>query len=162
MPQTSSDLTQIICPVDDCSAMLNSVVQFEKHYRALHSFQCGQCGSKFSTSRALDVHAEEDHSQFFAAKLDLYPNGDHFECFATPQCALKFVSKELRDDHCRRIHYLENKGRIKEESLKQLSDVERSVRRIEISSPNELQFGADQERMFEQKRKKLTAKRVLK
>jgi hypothetical protein len=141
---------------------MSNCSDLEEHYRAVHSFQCGQCRSKFSTARTLEVHIEEEHSPFFAAQLSLYPDRELFECFATPHCNLRFASKELRNGHCRQIHHLDNNGRVKEDGRKQIIDIGKTVRNISIFDEIELQFGDEQERMFEQKRKKLTAKRILK
>jgi hypothetical protein len=159
-PETSSK--QIYCPVEGCSVIMSNCSELEDHYAAVHSFQCAQCRNKFSTARSLEIHIEEEHSPFFAAQLSLYPDRALFECFATPHCNLRFASKELRDSHCSQVHYLINGGRVKEDGRKQITDIEQVVQNISISDGNELQFGEEQERMFERKRKKLTAKRILK
>lgn len=159
-PQASSK--QIFCPVEGCSAVMSNCLNLEEHYRAVHSFQCGQCRNKFVTARSLEVHIEEEHSPLFAAQLSLYPDRQLFECFATPKCDSRFVSKELRDSHCRQMHHLDYSGRIKEDGRKQIFDIEQTVRNISISDKSGLQFGDEQERMFERQRKKLTAKRILK
>jgi hypothetical protein len=141
---------------------LNNVVELEEHYQTVHSFHCSECSNKFITSRALDVHIEEEHSQFFAAKLRLYSDKELFECFATPSCSSCFTSKDRRDDHCRQVHHLDNSGRVREDGRKKVADIEKSIRNISISNSREFQFGTEQERMFNRERKKLTAKRVLK
>lgn len=127
----------------------------------MHNFQCNECHDKFITSRALDVHIEEEHSPFFAAQLSLYPDRATFECFAMPLCSMRFLSKELRNDHCRQVHHVDSNGRVKEDGRKTMFNIERSIQNVKISE-NSPQFGAEQDRMFDRERKKLTAKRVLK
>lgn len=140
--------------------MLENVVELEEHYRVSHSFQCSECHNKFISSKALEVHIEEEHSNFFAAQLSLYPDRPLFECFAG--CSMRFISKALRDDHCLQIHHLNKNGRICEDGRKILANIEKSIRNFEPFKPGDARFGADQERMFNPKRKILNAKRVLK
>lgn len=156
-------MAEICCPVDHCPRILSCVSELEEHYRQVHSFQCAECHSKFITSRALEVHIEEEHSPFFAAQLGLYPDRALFECFATPHCSGRFVSKERRDNHCRQEHLLENSGRVREDALKIVVDLEKSLQSVEISNHGDgPHFGDEQERMFDRRRRKLTAKRTLK
>jgi transcriptional regulator NrdR family protein len=159
MPSTSRE-EEIRCPANGCFQIFSALSDLEQHYSHSHNFQCATCSIRFSTFRALEVHLEEEHSQFFAAQLSLYPNRPHFECFATPRCSERFISKELRDEHCANIHLLTDQGRAKEIDRKVLSDLEKSLQSTQIS--NEVRFGDEQERMFNRSRKKLTAKRILK
>jgi hypothetical protein len=157
--QCTSQAAEICCPVEGCSRILSNIVELEDHYQSIHSFQCGECFAKFLTSRALEVHIEEEHSPFFAAQLSLYSDRLLFECFS-PACDSRFASKDARNTHCRQVHCLENDGRVVEDGRKSLFGIEKAVRDIQISNPP--RFGVEQERMFDPKRKTLKAKRVLK
>ncbi|WKY10545.1 hypothetical protein Q1695_002705 [Nippostrongylus brasiliensis] len=88
---------------DMCGREFPDIDAFESHYEAAHSHQCTACSKMFVSSRALEVHSDENHCPFHRIQVEKNPDGRHFKCYHE-NCREEFHSAEERDSHCREKH----------------------------------------------------------
>lgn len=59
----------VSCPIVGCRVHMNSLEDFEDHYKARHTASCSVCSRVYPTSRLLSIHVSEAHDSFFQAKV---------------------------------------------------------------------------------------------
>ncbi|XP_058093139.1 uncharacterized protein LOC131239453 [Magnolia sinica] len=90
------EIWSISCPIVGCGVQLNSLDNFEGHYRTRHTASCSVCSRVYPTSRLLSIHVSEAHDSFFQAKVARgFPM---YECLVEG-CGAKLKSYKSRQQH---------------------------------------------------------------
>lgn len=65
--------SSINCNIPGCGATFKSTKTYESHYNSLHRYGCSMCHKNLPSAHLLDLHIEESHDSFFAAKAERDP-----------------------------------------------------------------------------------------
>jgi hypothetical protein len=152
----SSSKEPVVCPVKNCLMEFDELHFFEEHYAQRHSFECATCRSPFPNYHTLEIHSDEEHSAFFRSVAEKAPNDCHFRCFVA-NCAIRYPTKEERNEHCRVVHLIEDpRVQLNRRKLPQHN----ATLAEPLSAMQSITFGDNQERSFVQPRKIAAAKRT--
>ncbi|WOG96367.1 hypothetical protein DCAR_0415702 [Daucus carota subsp. sativus] len=86
----------VSCPIVGCRVHMNSLEDFEDHYKARHTASCSVCSRVYPTSRLLSIHVSEAHDSFFQAKVAR--GHAMYECLVEG-CDAKLKSYKSRQQH---------------------------------------------------------------
>ncbi|CAK7891747.1 hypothetical protein CAAN1_01S06898 [[Candida] anglica] len=91
----TTENSNIKCP--SCTDVyFSTYVAYEAHVLSIHTHVCNQCHRSFPTETILDIHVDEVHSSYFAAKKD---RGDKvYRCFE-PSCTKRSSNHTKRTLH---------------------------------------------------------------
>ncbi|VDL71092.1 unnamed protein product [Nippostrongylus brasiliensis] len=142
---------------DMCGREFPDIDAFESHYEAAHSHQCTACAKMFVSSRALEVHSDENHCPFHRIQVEKNPDGRHFKCYHET-CREEFHSAEERDSHCREKHDMHTVEFTieKRKMVRRIGDVGQALSKMSVSSsrkkpavPRSIRFGDQEPNLFQ-------------
>ncbi|KAM9848127.1 zinc finger protein 511 [Aulostomus maculatus] len=93
-------VSEFACHISGCSAVHNTLEEYEHHYNSLHRHVCCSCRRSLPTARLLDIHIQEWHDSLFSI---LSQRQDMYQCLVEG-CEQKFRTSAHRRDHLIRIH----------------------------------------------------------
>lgn len=158
-------MEDLVCNEQGCEMVFADIASFEDHYSLAHSHQCAVCGKKFASSYFLELHSDENHCPFFKLRQEKDPSAAHFKCLSAA-CSQTFNKKEDRDDHASKAHNIRDLEILleKRKMAKRVEDLEQRMQAISVgkktrAADTKVQFGDDQQRVFDMPPPSLKAKR---
>lgn len=98
--ESALSVSSFSCHIAGCSALFQTLTEYEHHYNSLHRHVCCTCRRSLPSARLLDLHLQEWHDSLFAV---LALKQDMFQCLVEG-CGQKFRTIKTRKDHLINLH----------------------------------------------------------
>uniref|UniRef100_A0A665UIL4 Zinc finger protein 511 n=1 Tax=Echeneis naucrates TaxID=173247 RepID=A0A665UIL4_ECHNA len=98
--KATPSVSEFACHIAGCSAVFNTLEEYEHHYNSLHRHVCCSCRRSLPSARLLDIHILEWHDSLFTI---LAQRQDMYQCLVEG-CGQKFRTSKHRKDHLISIH----------------------------------------------------------